>query len=326
MTEGAPERCLVIGGGLIGSHTALGLLEKGLEVTVLSRSFSSLLEDHPKAGSGLTLVAETLPGAARLDELVAATDVVLLLAGSSTPALSEEDAVASITGSLEPGLAVLEAVRRAGKERILLASSGGTIYGEVEQTPTPEDAPLRPISVHGVNSLALETYAAFYAREHGLAPITLRYSNVYGPSGQARSGQGVIAAWCAALSRGEPLTLIGDDSVRRDFVYAADAAEATIRVALGPSEPGVYNVGLGKSHSLAEVLSILAEVSGAEPNVDRRPGRSIDVSTTELDCSRLTDETGWRPAVDLREGVERTWRWLSRDGTAGTRSAASASS
>jgi UDP-glucose 4-epimerase len=326
MTEGAPAHCLVIGGGLIGSHTAQGLLDKGQAVTVMSRSFSSLLEAHPEAGSRLQLVKETLPGASRLDELVADADVVLLLAGSSTPALSEEDAVASITGSLEPGLAVLEAVRRAGKERIVIASSGGTIYGEVERTPTPEDAPLRPISVHGVNSLALETYAGFYAREHGLRPITLRYSNVYGPDMRTRHGQGVIAAWCAALRRGEPLTLIGDDSVRRDFVYATDAADATVRVALGVEGPGVYNVGLGKAHSLAEVLAILEEVSGTEPEVDRRPGRSIDVSATELDSSRLAEETGWRPAVDLREGIELTWRWLSREGTASTRSAASASS
>lgn len=326
MTEGAPAHCLVIGGGLIGSHTAQGLLDRGRTVTVLSRSFSSLLEERPETGSRLRLVRETLPEAPRIHELVAEADLVLLLAGSSTPALSDEDAVASITGSLEPGLAVLEAVRRASKERIVIASSGGTIYGEVERTPTPEDAPLRPISVHGVNSLALETYAGFYAREHGLRPITLRYSNVYGPDGRARHGQGVIAAWCAALSRGEQLTLIGDDSVRRDFVYATDAAEATIGAALQLDGPGVYNVGLGRSHSLAEVLSILGEVSGTEPVVDRRPGRSIDVSTTELDCSRLSEETGWRPSVDLREGIERTWRWLSREGTASTRSAASASS
>jgi UDP-glucose 4-epimerase len=308
--DAEPRRCLVIGGGLIGSATALELASRDCEVTVYSRSFAEQLSDRHAVGSGIELVEGALPQGPGLDDLVAEADLVFLLAGSSTPALSDTDAVGSITGSLEPGLAVLDAVRRGGRRRIVIASSGGTIYGRVEKTPTPEDAPLRPISLHGVNSLALEAYASFYAREHGLEPIILRYSNVYGPGQRPRGGQGVIAAWCAALRRGESVELIGEDVVRRDFLYATDAAAATVTAAFGADRPGTYNVGSGSSHRLSEVLALLGEASGAEVDVTRSPGRPIDVPVTELDCTRLAEQTGWRPEVELSRGIALTWEGM----------------
>ncbi|MDX6617025.1 MAG: UDP-glucose 4-epimerase [Solirubrobacterales bacterium] len=314
MAEGAaPDSeaiCLVIGGGLIGSHTATELLERGHPVTVYSRSFSNGLEDAPERGSGLELVSGEIADA-RLDGLVAAAEIVFLLAGSSTPALSDRDPVASVSGSLEPGLIVLEAARRGSTKRVVLASSGGTVYGNVDQVPTPEDAPLRPISVHGVNSLALEGYAAMYARKHGLEPIVLRYSNVYGPGQRSRHGQGVIAAWLDALSRDRPIELIGEDAVQRDFVFADDAARATADAALLAERPGTYNVG-GETHSLAEVLELIESASGRRLEVQRSPGREVDVPVTGLDCSRLLGQTGWQPAVSLPDGIARTWAAVQR--------------
>jgi UDP-glucose 4-epimerase len=308
-----PTRCLVIGGGLIGSHTATELIAGGHRVTVYSRSFSDRLTELAAGSPELDLVEGDLTSdAADLDDLVKPADVVFLLAGSSTPALSATDALASITGSLEPGLAVLESLRRSGTRRVVLASSGGTIYGKVEQVPTPEDAPLRPISLHGVNSLALETYTAFYAREHGLEPIVLRYSNVYGPGQRARHGQGVIAAWCAAISRGDPVELIGDTAARRDFIFATDAARATVAAAFAAPRPGTYNVGSGTSHSLAELITLLQEASGKKFDLHTQESRGIDVPHTELDCSRLAEEAGWRPSVGLAEGLARTWEWISQ--------------
>jgi UDP-glucose 4-epimerase len=301
------EKCLVVGGGLIGTHTAARLLDDGHEVTVVSRSFLTALAEHPEAGGRLNLVEAVLPLADGLDAAMEDAEIVFALVGSSTPALAESDAVASITGSLEPCLAILESMRRAGTKRLVVASSGGTVYGEASRHPTPEDEPLKPISLHGANLVALENYTGFFAREHGLEPIVLRYSNVYGPGGRPRHGQGVISYWCRALKDGAPLTLIGDDSVRRDFVFAGDAAEATIAAAFGAPRPATYNVGGGRSHTLAEVLEALTRVSGRDPKVERLPGRGIDVSATELDCAALNQATGWEPAVSLDDGLARTW-------------------
>jgi UDP-glucose 4-epimerase len=201
---------------------------------------------------------------------------------------------------------------RAGQKRIVLASSGGTVYGRPETLPTPEDTPTRPISVHGVNSVATEQYALFYARQHGLEPSIVRFSNVYGPGQYARRGLGVVAAWCEALAAGEPVVILGDGEVRRDFIYADDAARAAVAVAFDAPRPGVYNSGSGVSTSLRELLELIAEASGRDPKLDRRPAREIDVPVTQLDSSALQGHTGWTPEVDLAEGLARTWEWTQR--------------
>ncbi len=305
----AAERCLVVGAGLIGSRTANELASRGHPVKLLSRSFNPWLEQRDEDAPAVELVRGTIPGAPEAAELVAEADVVFFMAGESTPKLADDAAANSIAGLLVPALEVLDQMLRAGTKRIVLASSGGTVYGRPETLPTSEDAPTRPISVHGVNSVATEQYALFYARQHGLEPSIVRFSNVYGPGQYARRGLGVVAAWCEALAAGEPVAIMGDGEIRRDFIYADDAARAAVAAAFDAPRPGVYNAGSGVSTSLRELLELIAEVSGRDPKLDRLPAREIDVPVTQLDSSALHGHTGWTPEVDLPEGVARTWEW-----------------
>ena len=305
-------RCLVIGGGLLGSHVARELVRNGHAVSVYSRSFSDWLLAERELGLEVELVPGEIPPGRRLDELVSDAEIVFFLAGSSTPSLSEEDAVRSIMGSLTPALRVLESLRRTNVSRIVISSSGGTVYGPVSELPTSEDAPTRPITLHGVNSLAIEGYAAFYAREHGIRPLILRYSNVFGPGERVHFEQAVVASWCDALSRGLPLTLVGDGSVERDFLFVEDAAAATVKAAFATEGPAVYNVGSGRSQSLREVLDMLEQVSGLTPDVRSVPARPIDVPVTRLDSSRLREATGWSASTDFSAGLAASWAWALR--------------
>jgi UDP-glucose 4-epimerase len=303
---------LVIGGGLIGSHVALELAERDEEVVVLSRSFSELLPDAAERRPGIRLVAAEVRQAEGLPELLGWAESVFFLAGTSTPALSDQDAVDSITALLEPALFVFDAMRRWGPDRLMLASSGGTVYGRTAELATGEDAPTAPISVHGVNALATEQYASLYAREHGIASTLLRFSNVYGPGQRPRGGFGVIAAWSEAVARGEPLPLMGDGSVRRDFVHARDAARAAV-MTVGAGDPvTLLNVGSGTSISMRELIDLIGEIAGRRLEVQTSPGRPIDVPVTQLDSSALTALTGWRPEVALRDGVAECLEWTRR--------------
>jgi UDP-glucose 4-epimerase len=296
------SRHVVVGGGLIGSHVALELAGSGDEVVVVSRSFSNLLQP-PEGKPGIRLVGGEVREVEELPDLLRWADSVFFLAGTSTPALSDENAVDSITALLEPALFIFDAVRRWGPRRLVLSSSGGTVYGRPTELPTNESAPTAPISVHGVNALATEQYAALYAREHGVASTVLRFSNVYGPGQRPRGGFGVIAAWCEAAARGEPLLLMGNGSVRRDFLHARDAARAAA-LAFGAGNPvETFNVGSGTSISLLELIDILSEIADAQLEVKASPGRSIDVPVTELDSRGFEALTGWRPEVGLRDGI-----------------------
>lgn len=301
-----PRRILVIGGGLIGTELAIAARAAGSEVTVLSRSIGQRLSAFAPAAGIETVEAEVGTGGA-LAERVRDADAVLCLAGSSTPSVAAADPDGALLGSLAPVLAVLETAHDAGVSRIVIASSGGTIYGDGATTPTPEDHPLRPSSLHGVNYVAVEGFADFYRREEGMDVTVLRFSNVFGPGAEPRRGQGVIAAWLRALALGRQPVLIGPDTVRRDFVYVTDAAEATL--AALTAAPDTYNVGGGGSVALGDLLLRIGETTGREIEVDRRPGRGVDLPVTHLDISRIRAATGWEPRVSLAEGLSATWNW-----------------
>lgn len=307
------ERCLVIGGGLIGSRVAAALDARGLPATVLSRSFNPWLLERVESGSSrIELVDGEIGGEFDGEKLVGEADIVFFMAGTSTPQLADDAAAQSIAGLLEPALEVLDLMRSCGSNRLVLASSGGTVYGPPEELPTTESAPIRPISVHGVNSFAIEQYAMLYAHQHGLEPVILRFSNVYGPGQHARRGLGVIAAWCNAHARGEPIPIMGDGSIERDFLFADDAGTAALDAAFDAPRPGTYNAGSGESVALSELVELLAEVSGREPELERLPARPIDVPATRLDSSKLSSKTGWKPEVDLSGGIAQCWEWTSR--------------
>jgi len=310
---GPGERTLVIGGGLIGTEVALRLRSSGREVRVLSRTIGGRLRElGPEAG--VELVEAELGAGLALSGAIADVDAIVCLAGSSTPSLAAADPAGALGGSVVPALESLRAAADAGVPRVVLASSGGTVYGAGAPLPTPEDTPLEPSSLHGVNSLAVEAYAAYFARETPIEVSVLRFSNVYGPGAEPRRGQGVIAAWCRALALGRPLAIIGPESARRDFVYVTDAADAVERSIAGPA--GVYNVGGDGSVTLSALLEHMREATGLDPVVERLPDRGVDVPSTHLDVTRLREATGWEPRTPLAEGIAATWAWERREGGA----------
>lgn len=279
-------------------------------MVVFSRSFNDWLVRHERPRSGSIELAEgDLPGAHGLAELIEQADVVFYLAGSSTPATAQNDPGGSITSSVVPAAAVLDLMRETSTRRIVIASSGGTVYGAVTQLPTGEQHPTEPISLHGHNSLTVERYAMFFAEQHGFEPIILRYSNPFGPGQLARRGQGVIAAWCEALAHDETITLYGDGLVRRDFVFVEDAADATVRAGLTAAGPAIYNVGSGESTSLQSLLELLQREAGRTARIDRISARPVDVPVTQLDCTKISSELGWSATTSLQDGIRASWQW-----------------
>jgi len=301
---------LIVGGGLIGTEAALTLAGAGRPVRVLSRSLGPRLLESA-AASGIELIEAEISRPQALAETLAGVDAIICLAGSSTPAFADSDPENALLNSVHPALTTLETARRAGIPRVVLASSGGTIYGADAPTPTPESAPLRPSSLHGTNYLAVEGFADFYRREHGIEVVVLRFSNVYGPGAISKGGQGVIAAWVSALALGHPVVVIGSDQARRDFVYSSDAAAAVEAALTIPA--GTYNVGGGKSTSLAELIIHLREISGEDFKVEMRPGRGVDIPSTFLDIGKMRSVSSWEPKVEIAAGLRKVWAWEVRD-------------
>lgn len=304
-------KCLIIGGGFVGAHLASHLSARDHEVTVYSRSFAAPLVPSSAGQCGeIALVDGIVPPGRRLGDLIDRADVVFYLAGGSTPAAAGVDPGGSMLAHVGPAAAVLDVMRDTSTRRLVIASSGGTIYGAATVHPTPESYPPLPASLHGLHSLMIERYVEYFASHHGFETVVLRLANPYGPRQRAHKGQGVIAAWSEALLRDEPILIYGDPGTRRDFIFIDDVVSAFALAGL-EAAPGIYNIGSGVASELREVIAILRAVSGNAGHVIELEGRGVDLPITQLDSSRFTTETAWAPTVGLTEGIEVTWKWAS---------------
>jgi UDP-glucose 4-epimerase len=292
-------RALVTGGaGFIGSHLVDALLAQGATVAVVDDLSSGSRERVPE-GSALHVASIAEPGSLAPIFAAERPEVVFHLAAQvdvrSSVADPFRDALANVAGTAS----VLEAARRAGARRVLLASTGGALYGDTELLPTPESAPLEPFSPYGASKAAAESYCALYTRLHGLSTLALRFGNVYGPRQDPHGEAGVIAIFAGAVVGRRPVTIFGDGSQTRDYVYVGDVV-AGFLAAAGAAATGAVNIGTGIETSVLELVRAL----GVEPEF--APSRTGEVARSCLDVARAAESLGWQARVPLAEGLERT--------------------
>jgi UDP-glucose 4-epimerase len=235
-------------------------------------------------------------------ELACATarpDVVHHLAAQIDVRRSVDDPAHDATVNIAGTVTVLEAARRAGVRRVVLASTGGALYGDAAVLPTPESAAIRPLSPYGAAKASAELYMELYRRLHGLATFSLRLANVYGPRQDPRGEAGVVAVFCARALAGGRATVYGDGRQSRDFVYVGDVVDAFLAAGDGDAE-GACNVGTGQETTVLE----LAAAVGLD--IDHAGARAGEVRRSCLDPSAAARLLGWTARVAPAEGLERT--------------------
>jgi UDP-glucose 4-epimerase len=214
------------------------------------------------------------------------------------------DARTNVEGTVN----TLEAARRAGTRRVVFSSTGGAIYGNTEQVPTPETATARPMAGYGTSKLCAEQYLGLYERLYGLSTVALRFGNVYGPRQDPHGEAGVIAIFCGRfVSGGEP-TVFGRGTQTRDYIYVGDLVEA-ILVAADSDVGGAVNIGTEEETTVLDLIDALRAAGGAgehgfQPQfADARLG---EIERSCLDVSRAREVLGWEASVNVRDGVART--------------------
>jgi UDP-glucose 4-epimerase len=217
------------------------------------------------------------------------------------------DARANVLGTIN----ILEATRRAGVRRFVYAASGGSRYGAPTSLPVAETAPLNPLSPYAAAKVAGEMYISAYAGMYGIAPICLGLSNVYGPRQNPFGEAGVIAVFGSRMISGKPVTVYGDGTASRDYVYVDDVVDAFVRAGRAPlSTVGTYNIGTGQQATVAEVHRAIAAVLDESADPCYAAARTGELHEIALDASKAKRDLGWEPAVGLVEGIDRTVRWL----------------
>ena len=315
---GTRSRVLVTGAaGFIGSHLVEELLARGYEVVGLDRRM--LTEQTPNLAAVLGDPAFTPVRADiatdDLDTATAGCDAVFHLAAvpgvrDSWGAQFDRYVAANVLGTQR----VLDACARLGVRHLVYASSS-SVYGVVNR-PSRETDPLTPLAPYGVTKLSGEQLATAYAARGNETPAValLRYFTVYGPRQRPDMAIGRILE--AALT-GRPFPMYGDGTQRREFTYVSDVVDATIAAASIDAGVTAINVGGGRSQTLAEVLVTAEAVTGQAVPIVRSEGQAGDVPATLADLTRASRLLGYRPKVELHEGMTRHLAWM-RSRTAAT--------
>ena len=297
-------RAIVTGAaGFIGSHVADALVERGDEVVAIDNLATGKRE---RANEAARLVEVDIRDGDALGAAFADTrpEVVFHLAAQADVRVSVErpdyDADVNVLGTIR----LLEAARAQGS-KIVFSSTGGAIYGECER-PARETDELRPVSPYGTSKLAGEQYLATWNRLHGTEHVVLRYGNVYGPRQDPHGEAGVVAIFFGRLAEAQPVTIFGSGEQTRDYVYVGDVVAATLAAA--GQGPGVFNVGTGRETSVLELYEIARRVSGADLDPEFAEERLGELQRSVLDTTHAADQLGFRAAVEMDEGMARTWR------------------
>jgi UDP-glucose 4-epimerase len=297
-------RALVTGGaGFIGSTLVDALLAAGHDVTVVD-DLSRGRREQVNPAAALHILDVT---SSDIGPLVAdvAPDVVFHQAAQidvrRSVAEPRFDTEVNVLGTVN----VLQACVDGGVRRLVYASSGGAIYGDTDARPTREDHPPSPASHYGAAKLCGEIYGGVYQQLSGLEFVALRYANVYGPRQDPHGEAGVVAIFARRLLRGEPVIINGDGMQTRDYVYVDDVVSANLCAAqtqtLGP-----YNIGTAEEIDVNDVYARIAAVGGSAAAAEHGPAKPGEQRHSCLDITRAATILGWRPHVDLDEGMRRT--------------------
>jgi UDP-glucose 4-epimerase len=309
LVKSNPTNTLVIGGaGYIGAHLVPQLVALGRKVTVLGRSATPRYELPKNA----TYIEGDFADHELITRLLDSHQEIVYLAYATVPNTSFENPLADLLQNLPATVQLFSEAADRGVKLVLI-SSGGTVYGEANELPIRETHPTKPISPYGVTKLTLENYAYLYAATHGLNYVCVRPANAYGAGQRPFAGQGFVATAMASALHDMPIRIFGKSGTIRDYLYVSDLASGIVCALERGGLSQTYNLGSGIGLSNLDVIEafrpLLREL-GHEVKVDNLPERAFDVKANVLDSSKLQADTGWRPQVDLGAGLRVTRDWL----------------
>jgi UDP-glucose 4-epimerase len=292
-------RAIVTGGaGFIGSHMADLLLERGHEVRVVDNLATGRLDNlaHHRRNARLSVRQADMNDLRGDDAVFAGVDYVFHFGGIGDIVPSIERPLDYMRANVDGTLAMLEGSRRAGVGKFVYAASS-SCYG-LAPVPTGEDASIEPQYPYALSKYLGEVAALHWAKVYRLPVVSIRIFNAYGPRARTTGVYGaVFGVFLAQRANGQPLTVVGDGTQRRDFVYVTDVARAFLLAAESPYTGEVFNLGAGNPQPINRLVEL---IGGPVVHVPRRPG---EPDCTWADVGKISRYLGWKPQVSFEEGV-----------------------
>lgn len=303
--------CVIGGSGFIGRHVVPLLIDGGRDVVVLGRRADRTSEVHRKAEyrscdyNSQEQLRASLQGCGEIIDLAYAT----------VPQTSFADPIFDLQANLPASVGLLNAAcGLRGLQRILVVSSGGTVYGPTDALPISEDAPTEPVSPYGITKLTIERYALMYHWLQTLPVVIVRPANAFGLGQRPFTGQGFMATAMGHILSKQSIVIFGADGTIRDYIHVKDVATGIVAALDGGINGEVYNLGSGIGRTNMEIVRALEPLvinDGYSVTVSTLPPRRFDVPANVLDSSKLTRTTGWVAKVAFDVGLDEMWKDIS---------------
>ena len=309
------RRVMITGGlGFIGSNLARQLAALGARVLIIDSLISEYggnlfnirgIEDR------VTVNIADIRQQSTMNYLVRERDVIFNLAGQVSHIDSMQDPHTDLEINCRAQLSLLEACRRHNPAVKVVFAGTRQVYGRPDSLPVSEQHLVRPTDVNGINKAAGENYHLVYNNVFGVRGCSLRLTNVYGPRQLLKHNRQGFIGWFIRLAiEGRQISIYGDGSQMRDFVFVDDAADAFLRAGASDRCNGhVFNVGGSEPISHKALVELLVGIAGSGTyQMVEWPAekKAIDIGDFYADSSRLLETVGWRPTTTLEEGLTRT--------------------
>jgi len=310
------EACLVTGGaGFIGSALVRGLLKEEKHVRVIDNLSTGNLSNLEDILDRIEFMERDIRDLDAVQEACKGITYVFHQAAIPSVPRSIENPIEFNQSNVDGTLNVLVAARDKGVKRVIYAGSS-SVYGDTPVLPKKEDMKPNPLSPYALTKLAGEYYCKVFSEVYGLETVTTRYFNVFGPRQNPESPYAaVIPKFIDAFLKGEKPLVFGDGEQTRDFTFVDNVVYANLLCSRAKRTKGeVINVATSSRVSLNELIKIIKEITGKKIDPVYKDPRKGDIKHSLADISKAEKMIGYRPLVDLREGLIKTVRWMKNSG------------
>ena len=300
--------------GFIGTNLAIQLAkdnENHITLVDKSRMFFSTIE--AMCFGNVTIKESTLEVDSDFDKLLTDQNVVYHLVSTTVPTTSNQHISQELIANVVFSSNLLEACVRHNVNKVVFLSSGGTVYGKDVDCPIKEFAATNPISSYGVQKITIEKLLYLYQYMYGLDYRIIRLANPYGPYQRPNGVLGAVTTFTYKALKGEEISVYGDGSVVRDFIYIDDAVRAILNIVNGESKHRIFNISCGYGTSIKQVLETIHESLGIDIKVAYKPGRKVDVPINFLDITRYENAFGKLDPITLIEGIKKTAEFIKAE-------------
>lgn len=296
--------------GFIGTNLALHFLKTNDEITLVDEK-EEYFRNIPSLKSVKRVCIKFDPESLGFDEIVKEQDMVYHLISTNNPTTSNRNIGKDLTDNILITIHLLEACVRNHVKRVIFISSGGTVYGPDANCPIKEEEETNPINTYGIQKLTIEKILYLYCYMYGLDYRVIRLSNPYGPYQRPNGKLGVITTFIYRALNNQIISVYGDGSVIRDYIYVEDAIKGIVRIATCEAEDKIYNLGSGVGTSVNDIIDIIRNITGRNLEVKYDEKRSVDVPINVLDVGRFRAICGDKlENVSLEEGIRKTIRFM----------------